>query len=200
LTAIWAGRPGLPDDAACNHLLRAQAGLLPYGADGSVLLPDAKFTGKSAEIGRTRIIFRGLRAKTFRRGHSWNLCKLREYSTAYVRPAGDETRFRSSEFRATPFVQFMEPVNLTALRITIVHACATPHFTVAPYRHRCNGQRPDPVCVPARRRLVGDQLRIDAGPLTRTNASTIRDPVVSPKAPTRISRSVLSIARTAKTA
>lgn len=125
ITAIWAGRPGVPDDAARNHLLRARAGLLPYGADASVLLPDAKFTGKSAEIGRTRGIFRGLRAKTFRRGHSWNLCKFREYSTAYVRPAGDETRFRSSEFRATPFVQFMEPVNLTAPRITIVHACAT---------------------------------------------------------------------------
>jgi hypothetical protein len=38
--------------------------------------------------------------------------------------AGDEIRFRSSEFTAAPRVQFIEPVRVTALSITIVLACA----------------------------------------------------------------------------
>jgi len=38
--------------------------------------------------------------------------------------AGDEIRFRSSEFTAAPRVQFIEPVRVTAPSITRVLACA----------------------------------------------------------------------------
>jgi hypothetical protein len=75
-----------------------------------------------------------------------------------------------------------------------------PRLTVDPDRHACSGQGLDTVRSRARRALVGDQLDIKTASLGADQRLHDARTVVRPRAPTRISRSALSTARTAKAA
>jgi hypothetical protein len=110
--------------------------------------------------------------ETARRSRQWPV-----YAAA---TAGDEIRFRFSEFIAAPRVQFIEPVRVTALSITIVLACAI--------RARASIQIGTPVAakgsIPLSRShgvvLSAIKLTSTLRSFARINASTIPEPVVRP--------------------